>query len=199
MKTLADLAKAYKVSPQAVAKWRDKAVEKYGELPCQPDGKRKLYDDNQVEKILEFKPGKTDAIPTTTEILTGNHRVPGELAMMPQTVDLGAFRGDAEMTVFSTEALGAVDQALDLAAQMLDAIDSDTNYQIEQLQRTQKSNLKLQRKVDQLNTRKQQYQIESRLLAISQGKEAQQLQDNMQTLQNLGQAQQPQISPNEAG
>lgn len=199
MKTLADLAKAYDVSPQAVAKWRDKAVEKYGELPYQPDGKRKLYDDNQVEKILEFKPGKTEAIPTTTEILTGNHRVSGELAMMPQTVDLGAFRGDAEMTVFNAEALDAVDQALNLADQMLDAIDNDTSYQIEQLQRTQQSNLKLQRKVDQLNTRKQQYQIESRLLAIAQGKEAQQLQDNMQTLQNLGQPQHPQISPNEQG
>ncbi len=197
MKTLADLAKAYDVSPQAVAKWRDKAVEKYGELPYQPDGKRKLYDDNQVEKILEFKPEKTGAIPT--EILTGNHRVNGELALMPETVDLGAFRGDAEMTIFNTEALDAVDQALDLADQMLDAIDSDTNYQIEQLQRTQQANRKLQRKVDQLNARKQQYQIESRLLAITQGKEAQQLQDNMQTLQNLGQTQQSQISHNEKG
>ena len=60
---------------------------------------------------------------------------------------------------------------------------------IEQLQRTQQVNQKLQRKVDQLNARKQQYKIESRLLAITQGKEAQQLQDNMQTLQNLGQTQ----------
>ena len=186
MKTLADLAKAYDVSPQAVAKWRDKAVEKYGELPYQPDGKRKLYDDNQVEKILEFKPQKPGPMPTETEILTGNHRVTGDLALMPTTVDLGAFRGDAEMTVFNADALDAVDQALNMADQMLDAIDNDTNYQIEQLQRTQQTNRKLQRKVDQLNARKQQYQIESRLLAITQGKEAQQLQDNMQTLQNLG-------------
>lgn len=82
-------------------------------------------------------------MPTETEILTGNHRVTGDLALMPTTVDLGAFRGDAEMTVFNADALDAVDQALDMADQMLDAIDNDTNYQIEQLQRTQQTNRKL--------------------------------------------------------
>ncbi|MEM6251286.1 MAG: hypothetical protein AAF821_00045 [Cyanobacteria bacterium P01_D01_bin.156] len=186
MKTLADLAKEHNVSPQAVAKWRDKAVAEYGELPYQPDGKRKLYDANEVTKILEFKPAP-DTLPVTeTEILTGNHRVPGSLASMPTTVDLGAIRGDAELTLYNDDALAAVDQALELADQMLDAIEEDTEFQFQQLQKTQSANAKLQRKVDQLNQRKERYKADSRLLSLIQGKESTQLQENMKTLKGLG-------------
>jgi len=186
MKTLADLAKEHHVSPQAVAKWRDKAVDKYSELPYQPDGKRKLYDDNEVTKILEFKPAQ-DSLPVTeTEILTGNHRVTGSLASMPTTVDLGSIRGDAELTLYNDDALAAVDHALQLADQMLDAIEEDTEFQFQQLQKTQSANAKLQRKVDQLNQRKERYQGDSRLLSLIQGKESIQLQENMKALKELG-------------
>lgn len=186
MKTLADIARDHSVSPQAVAKWRDKAVDKYGELTYQQDGKRKLYDDNAVEKILEFKPSQPELPVTETEILTGNHRITGQLASMPESIDLGSLRGSSEMTIFNADALASVDQALDMADQMLDAIEDDTNFQLHQLQRTQQANTQLRRKVDQLNERKQRYQTESRLIGLMQGKEAASLQETMQDLQNLG-------------
>ena len=105
---------------------------------------------------------------------------------MPTTVDLGNMRHGADLTVFSGDALAAVDQALDLADQMLDAIEDDTTYQLGQLQKTQQANAKLQRKVQQLNLRKQQYQTESKLIAIAQGKEASELKENMDALKSLG-------------
>lgn len=54
MTTLADIAREQGVTPQAVAKWRDLAVGKYGELPFDQVGKRKEYEAEAVEKILEF-------------------------------------------------------------------------------------------------------------------------------------------------
>ncbi|MGD1855404.1 MAG: hypothetical protein ACFB2W_14265 [Leptolyngbyaceae cyanobacterium] len=186
MKTLADIAREHSVTPQAVAKWRDKAIEEHGDLPYQPDGNRKLYDDNSVEKILQFKPEQTTAIPTETEIFTGNHRVTGQLANLPSTIDLGSMRNGTNLTVFNNDALVAVDQALDLADQMLEAIEDDTDFQLSQLNKTQRANNQLKRKVDKLRTRQQQYVIESRLIGLAQGKEATELQQTMQEIQNLG-------------
>ncbi|MFG6105689.1 hypothetical protein U2F10_25815 [Leptothoe sp. EHU-05/26/07-4] len=186
MKTLADIARDHKISPQAVAKWRDKALEKYGELAYELDGNRKQYHDSEVAKIIEFAPKKEDPITTKTEILTGNHRVTGELAPLPTSIDLGKMRHGSDLTVFNSDALAAVDQALDLADQMLEAINDDTDFQLSQLQRTQKANNKLKRKVDKLRSRQQQYAIESRMIGLAQGKEASELQENMQAIQTLG-------------
>ena len=92
----------------------------------------------------------------------------------------------AELTLYNDDALASVDQALELADQMLDAIEEDTEFQFQQLQKTQSANAKLQRKVDQLNQRKERYQADSRLLSLIQRKESTQLQENMKALKELG-------------
>ena len=58
MTTVADIAREQGVTPQAVAKWRSQAVEKYGELPFEQVGNRKEYSSDAVQRILEFAPNK---------------------------------------------------------------------------------------------------------------------------------------------
>ena len=58
MTTVADIAREQGVTPQAVAKWRSQAVEKYGDLPFEPVGNRKEYSPEAVQRILEFAPSK---------------------------------------------------------------------------------------------------------------------------------------------
>lgn len=144
--------------------------------------------DDAIEKLsAEFQLVAVEMhTATSTEILTGNHRVTGELAPLPTSVDLGHLRQGASLTTFNSQALAAVDQALELADQLLEDIEDDTSFQLEQLQKTQQANNKLRRKSDQLKARQQQYAIESRLIGIAQGKEAHELQQTMQDLQNLG-------------
>jgi transposase-like protein len=58
MTTLADIARNHGVTPQAVGKWRDLALAKYGDLPYEQVGKRKQYIPDAVAKILEFAPSR---------------------------------------------------------------------------------------------------------------------------------------------
>ncbi|NEZ66263.1 hypothetical protein D0962_26460 [Leptolyngbyaceae cyanobacterium CCMR0082] len=180
MTTLADLAKDYGVTPQAVAKWRDSAVTTYGDLNYQQVGKRKEYDEDAVEKILKFRPA-----PTEPDVQTGNHRVTGQLAVVPNAADLGVFRGDVELTTFDNP-LEAVNQALSFADGLLGAMDKDTAYQMTQIQQTQQANATLRSKLDELERRKAQYQTESKVMSMLQGKEAAELQQNMIDLKAMG-------------
>lgn len=124
--------------------------------------------------------------PVETEIITGNHRVVGELSLMPNSVDLGQLRQGSELTVFTTDAMAAVDQALTMADELMEAIEDDTAFQMQQLQRTQQANNKLRRKADALKHKQQRYAIESRMIGIAQGKEATELQQTMADLKHLG-------------
>jgi len=186
MVSLADIARNTGVTPQAVGRWRKLAEQQYGPLDYQQLGNKKDFTADAVEKILEFRPEQPEPAPIRPEIHTGNHRVTGQLAPLPCSADLGTLRGDAQLTTFD-DALGAVDQALTFADSLLDAMDSDTAYQIQQLQQTQRANTKLKAKLDQVQRRKDQYQTESRVVALLQSQPAAELQQNMQTLQQLGQ------------
>lgn len=191
MATLADIARNASVTPQAVGRWRDAAEQQYGSLSYQQQGRKKDYTPDAVEKILAFRPEQPDPTPVTPEIHTGNHRVTGQLASLPSAADLGTFRGDAELTTFDAP-LAVVDQALDFADALITAIDDDVAYQTQQIQQTQRANAQLKAKLDQVQRRKDQYQTESRMMALFQSQQAAELQQNMQALQQLGQ-------PNDGG
>ena len=203
MKTLADLARENGVTPQAVSNWRNSAKEKYGELPYQQTGRRQYYGDAEVAKILEFAPkhgldnlplngsDSIDAVPAMIpEIVAESYRNKGQLAAMPKASDLSNLRGNVELTTFD-DPLAAVDQAIQFADVLLNEIDADTGYQIQQAQQTQKANAKLRNKLEQLRLRQQQYGSDSRLIALIQNQQATELQQNMSEIQSLGKAPSP--------
>ena len=118
-------------------------------------------------------------------INAGNHRIPGQLATVKSHIDLGHLREGSEMTTFTTQDLDKVDAAIELIGGVLDKVDQDVNYQIENLQKTQKASNNLNRKVDELKRRSDQYKTESKMLGLMQGNAAKDLQQAMQDLQNL--------------
>ena len=198
MKTLADLARENGVTPQAVSNWRNLAREKYGELPYQQTGRRQYYGDDEVAKILEFAPkhglenlssnesDSVEEVPALVpQVMAGRYRNKGQLAAMPKAADLSNLRGNVELTTFD-DPLVAVDQAIQFADVLLNEIDADTGYQIQQAQQTQKANAKLRNKLEQLRLRQQQYGSDSRLIALIQNQQANELQQNMAEIQSLG-------------
>jgi hypothetical protein len=149
------------------------------------DTSKGLSDDaiNQLSEAFNLSSSTTVS---QTEILTGNHRTVSKLALSPTSIDLGNLRGNSQLTIINNDALSAVDNALTMADQLMDAMDSDIDFQTDQLQRTQTANNQLRRKAEALRRKQDSYAIKSQLIGLSQGKEAIELQQTMQELQNLG-------------
>lgn len=140
----------------------------------------------EPEKIqLLQKESPVKSIPTELKIYEGRHRTKGQLATMPPSADLSTLRGGVELITFD-DPLAAVDQAIQFADTLLEKIESDTDLQVQQVQKTQRANAKLRSKVNQVQRRQQQYSSDSRLIALLQNGQASELQQNMEELQSLG-------------
>lgn len=123
MTTLADIAREYGVTPQAVGKWRDSAISKYGDLPYEQVGKRKQYTSHSVAKIIEFAPSQ----PITTEVVNGE--------LIP--VDsLAGYQGSNGIVPLQPQALNrtnAIEQAQDRVNQICQASQATNQQSFEQL------------------------------------------------------------------
>ena len=123
MTTLADIAREYGVTPQAVGKWRDSAISKYGDLPYERVGKRKQYTAHSVAKIIEFAPSQTNI----AEVVNGELIPADPLAM---------YQGTSAMSPLQPQALNrmsAIEQAQDRVNQICQASQATNQQSFDQL------------------------------------------------------------------
>ncbi len=178
--------------PQSLSSWaKDNKIAK-GTVHAKAkdlgiDTSNGLSDDaiEQLSEAFNLVTSTNDLPDQQITINTGNHRIPGQLATVKSHVDLGYLREGSEMTTFTTQDLDKVDAAIELIGGVLDKVDQDVNYQIEHLQKTQQASNNLNRKVDTLKRRSDQYKTESKMIGLMQGNAAKDLQQAMQDLQNL--------------
>jgi hypothetical protein len=182
MTTLADIARNHGVTPQAVGKWRDLALAKYGNLPYEQVGKRKQYIPDAVAKILEFAPSRPtrpgcqtrmatpepSAVQVPVEIYDGNEPTPLDIPELPASVDLEQFRREGSVGID----LSTAQIAIALTRQLGNAMEADLLQQWQQLQATQKTAKDLEKATQTLDRQAMAYRIESSILAKLQANES---------------------------
>jgi hypothetical protein len=175
MTTLADIARNHGVTPQAVGKWRDSALAKYGDLPYEQVGKRKQYTPDAIAKILEFAPSRPaqpgsqprmatpepPAVQVPVEIYDGNSPTSLDIPELPESVDLEQFRREGSVAID----LSTAQAAIALTRQLGNAMEADLLQQWQQLQATQKTAQDLAKATQALDRQAMAYRIESRILA----------------------------------
>ena len=153
MTTLADIARQSGVTPQAVAKWRDLAVEKYGELQFEQVGKRKEYGADGVTKILEFAPSRAvqsvsqpslqsvsqpssqpdNPLPTSKiTIYEGNHQVTLPNPNLSNEFSLDVLRADTDVFSYDNP-LGLAKSVIAQNQQLIGAMAAHRQRQVDQL------------------------------------------------------------------
>ena len=199
MTTLSDLARQYGVTPQAVSGWRDSAVEKYGDLPYQPVGKRKEYDSDAVAKIVEFSTVrpvrddsqsvvKPDVKPVVIE--AGNHSSVLALPNLDgRAYSLERFRDDSVTVLELEDPLAAVEQFLEHADCLIDGMNADISKRQQKLKRTQEAQERVSEKVEDLKAQARQYRRKSREISQQQNEGSTGLFEAMELLKGLGKSQ----------
>lgn len=192
MTTLAELAREQGVTPQAVGKWRDSAIAKYGDLPYDQVGKRKEYAPNAVARILEFSTLQPThptsdpvAHPVTVEV--GNHATALAVPDLSSfTADLGAYRDDTVTSEFIEDPLALADQVAAIASQVMTGMDNDIAARKERLKRTQEAKEQVTETLEDLKAKRKHYRQQTRNIDTVQSDEAGSLQDAIAALQSLG-------------
>jgi transposase-like protein len=199
MTTLADIARNHGVTPQAVGKWRDAALSKYGELPYEQVGKRKQYTPDAVAKILEFAPSRPirrdfttgmttpepPAVKVPVEIYEGNDSTALDIPELPETVDLEQFRREGSVEID----LSTAQAAIVLTQQLGTVMEADIAQRWQQLQATQKAAKDLAKATQELDRQAMAYRIESGILAKLQANESESVQELLAKVQSLGKGQ----------
>lgn len=199
MTTLADIARNYDVTPQAVGKWRDSALAKYGELPYEQVGKRKQYTPDAVAKILEFAPSRSvqkgsqtrmaapepPAINVPVEIYDGAGSTALDIPELPESVDLEQFRRDSSIEID----LSTAQAEIALTQQLGTAMEADIAQRWKRLQATQKAAQDLAKATQELDRQAMAYRIESSILAKLQANESESVQELLAKVQSLGKGQ----------
>jgi hypothetical protein len=199
MTTLADIARNHGITPQAVGKWRDSALAKYGDLPYEQVGKRKQYTPDAIAKILEFAPSRPaqpgsqprmatpepPAVQVPVEIYDGNSPTSLDIPELPESVDLEQFRREGSVAID----LSTAQAAIALTRQLGNAMEADLLQQWQQLQATQKTAQDLAKATQALDRQALAYRIESRILAKLQTTEATSVQELLAQVQALGKGQ----------
>jgi hypothetical protein len=199
MTTLADIARNHGVTPQAVGKWRDSALAKYGDLPYEQVGKRKQYTPDAVAKILEFAPSRPTrpgcqtrmatpeppAVQVPVEIYNGNEATPLDIPELPESVDLEQFRREGSVGID----LSTAQIAIALTRQLSNAMEADLLHQWQQLQATQRTAKDLEEATQTLDRQAMAYRIESSILAKLQANESESVQALLAKVHALGKGQ----------
>ena len=218
MTTLADIARQCGVTPQAVAKWRDSAVEKYGELQFEQVGKRKEYRADGVTKILEFatsrpvqpvsqpssqptsQPSSQPDNPLPTSKITiyeGNHQVTLPNPSLSNEFSLDVLRTGSD--VFS------YDDPLELAKsviaqnqQLIGAMTAHRQRQIDQLTQATQALQAVQQSNQSLKAQASQYQLDAHSHGVELNQVTQQLGAAVAEQQSLGKSPTGEQSPQSA-
>lgn len=196
MTTLADIARDYGVTPQAVAKWRDQALQKYENLDFDQVGKRKEYTEDAVAKILEFAPLQTTTGPsqpavvntTAIEVYDSNPAKSLPVPAVPTEVNLAQFRRSSSSIID----LSTVVSTISFTKQLGQAMDADKERMYQELEALDAAEEQLDDAVTELDRAALIYEAETNILSRLQASKAKRVQDKLEKVQALGK---PQTAP----
>lgn len=196
MTTLADIARNYGVTPQAVAKWRDQAIQKYENLAFDQVGKRKEYAEDAVAKILEFAPSQTAACPSqptvvntaAVEVYDGNPAESLAVPDVPNAANLSQFRRASASTID----LSTVGAAINFTKQLGQAMNADRERMYQELEALETAEEQLDDAAAELDREALIYQAETNILSRLQASKAKRVQEKLGKVQALGK---PQTAP----
>ncbi|NEP19817.1 MAG: hypothetical protein F6J97_23510 [Leptolyngbya sp. SIO4C1] len=191
MTTLADIAREQGVTPQAVGKWRDLAVDKYGELTFEKIGKRKEYDADAIKKILEFAsqpqsaPEQSTPVPAEVQIYDGNHQVTLPTPQLNNGFALDALRSETDVLSYD-DPLTLAQSVLAQNQQIVGAMDAHRQQQVQKLAATNQALQTIQLSNQQLRDAAIEYKIDSRVQGAQLNQATQQLGAAVAEQQRLG-------------
>lgn len=193
--TLASIAEAHGVNKRSAQNWLRQAKEAEGGEIGELMGKTRYFSDDERDILLGYagEPrDKAETVSTTgfttpvqPTVIQGNHRSALTSPSVPQSVDLGQFRGDSQVQAYENP-LEMIQVGMQLIDSVNGAMQQDLQNRISLYQQTEAATAELKRKAEELQQQQTRYQIESDLLGILQNQKTTELSDLMGKVQALG-------------